>query len=172
MPSDSVGQLPTTSAVVVCGSRKWPVDQLYFVTAVMIQHTPRWKIITGGARGVDRHAHMEAVRLGWPRHEEKADWEVKPDTPKKHIRYRRDASAYNVMAGFDRNRRMLDMHPDLVLAFQWGGSSGTQDTIDEARRRGIEVRVFTENDTRPDLAALDSEDEPIYPDMQMVRDDA
>jgi hypothetical protein len=50
---------------------------------------------------------------------------------------------YGKAAGYIRNLAMLDTGPDLVLAFQRNGSRGTQHTIDEARRRGIPVEVFT-----------------------------
>lgn len=148
-------------AVLVCGSRDWPEDKLWFVTAVMIQEAEGAKIISGGARGVDTHAIDEAVRLRWPYHEEKADWQVKPDTPAWRIGRRLDGSTYDKLAGFERNLRMLDMNPDFVLAFRWGHSNGTQHTIDHAHKRGIEVKLYTENDLRPDIAALDSDFEPI-----------
>jgi hypothetical protein len=148
------------SATVVCGSRDWPSDKLWFVTAVMIEHG-RTKVIAGGARGVDKHAIVEARRLRWPWHEEKANWEVTEDTPPERIRRRRDGTLYDCLAGFERNLRMLDMEPDRVLAFQWAGSSGTQHTIENARERGIKTYVYTERDMRPDIAALDTDYEPI-----------
>lgn len=152
--------LPSKSVLVV-GSRDWPADKLWFVTNVMIQEASGAKIISGGARGVDRHAIAVAKRLCWPWHEEPADWRVKPDTPPHQIRRRSDGTLYDCMAGFDRNLRMLDMQPDLVLAFRWGCSRGTQHTIDNAHKRGIDVQVWTENDMRPDIASLDTDWEPI-----------
>jgi hypothetical protein len=47
---------------------------------------------------------------------------------------------YGKSAGPRRNRAMLDLEPDRVIAFSLG-SRGTQDCIDEARRRGIPVEV-------------------------------
>ncbi len=47
-------------------------------------------------------------------------------------------------AGLDRNIRMLDSKPDLVLALWDGQSRGTEHTITEARRRNIPVVVVTE----------------------------
>src|SRR5947208_3083117 len=126
-------------SILVCGSRDWPADMLWFVTAQMIEavydqdESP--KIIAGGARGVDTHAVDEAVRLRWRHHEEKADWSVTPDTPPERVRKRKDGSEYDVLAGYERNLRMLDMNPDLVLAFSWNGSGGTQHTIENARER-------------------------------------
>ncbi len=52
-------------------------------------------------------------------------------------------------AGPERNIRMLDSTPDLVLAFWDGQSRGTRHTISEARRRNITVRVVTERTARP-----------------------
>lgn len=150
--------------LLVCGSRDWPTKDLWFVTSVMIEVANEYGqpfVIAGGARGVDRHAYVEAIRLRWSAHEEKADWGVTEDTPPGNIRRRRDGGLYDAFAGFERNTRMVEMNPDLVLAFQWNGSGGTQDTIDKARARGIEVRVYTERDMRPDIAALDADFEPI-----------
>lgn len=149
--------------VLVCGSRDWPKDKLWFVTAVMIQEASGAKIISGGARGVDRHAIAEARRLRWPWHEEPADWAVKDSTPSWAVGRRVDGTYYDRTAGFDRNLRMLEMEPDLVLAFRWSHSRGTQHTIDNAHKRGIAVKVYTENDLRPDIGALDADWEPITP---------
>ena len=41
-----------------------------------------------------------------------------------------------------RNQDIVDV-ADELLAFQVNGSSGTQDTVDRARRKGIPVMVFT-----------------------------
>ena len=40
-------------------------------------------------------------------------------------------------AGFIRNQEMIDMKPDLVVAFWDGYSTGTKDTLSRAKRRGI-----------------------------------
>lgn len=49
---------------------------------------------------------------------------------------------YGKSAGFKRNIEMLDMEPEMVLAFQVGRSSGTQHTIDQAVKRGIPVQIY------------------------------
>ena len=150
-------------SVLVVGSREWPADKLWFVTAVMIQEASGAQIISGGARGVDRHSIAEAKRLRWPWHEEKADWDVKPDTPTHRIGRRRDGGTYDRLAGYERNLRMLDMNPDLVLAFRWHGSNGSGHLIENALKRGIPTQVYTEDDLRPDIATLDTDWEPITP---------
>jgi hypothetical protein len=114
--------------VLVCGSRDWP------------SHAPIWKrldellstaeggiaVIEGGAPGADNLAAAWSERVGCDHTTVRADW-----------------MAHGRAAGPIRNRQMLDLEPDLVLAFQCGDSPGTQDTIDEARRRGIPVEITT-----------------------------
>lgn len=110
--------------VLVCGSRDWPDPDM--IRARLNLFPFRCEIIHGGARGADHWAGVFANALG---HEERvfpADWRGK-----------------GKRAGYLRNLAMLDQQPDLVLAFQRNGSRGTQHTIDEARRRGIPVEVFT-----------------------------
>lgn len=132
-----------TSKAVICGSREWPAP--WFVTAKMIELVPRdWQVITGGARGVDQHAHMEAVRLGYPTKVMPADWD-----------------RHGKRAGFIRNLEMLAEGPVLVLAFWARGSKGTAHTTREAYKRGIRTEIFTVDDLRPDIVALDVDDEPI-----------
>lgn len=120
--------------ILVCGSREWPEDALWFVTAKMIDfHVSGGVVLTGGARGVDHHAHFEAVRLQWGTHVIKPDWDQ-----------------HGKRAGFLRNLAMLDEKPDVVLAFHWARSKGTAHTIREACKRGICVEVFNEESLRPD----------------------
>jgi hypothetical protein len=59
--------------------------------------------------------------------------------------YPADWEVHGNAAGPIRNRLMLDRNPDRVLAFHKNQSRGTQDTIDEARRRGIPVTVYEES---------------------------
>lgn len=84
-------------------------------------------IITGGARGADEIAAQAADYFGLSSVVIHAKWD-------KHGK----------RAGYLRNIEMLDMNPRLVIAFQREGSRGTQHTIDEARKRGIETEVHVE----------------------------
>src|SRR3954466_2452652 len=110
--------------VLVCGSRSWHRDDLIHLHLVRL---PRGaEVIHGGCRGADRMAGIIAARLGFPGTEFPAHW--KGLGPRACPR---------------RNLAMLDEGPDLVLAFQEDGSTGTQHTIDSARERGIPVEVVT-----------------------------
>ena len=111
--------------VLVCGSRDW-TDAAPVAERLAELAGNDCEIIHGAARGVDQLAAGLAPFYGFTVRAFPADWEL-----------------YGKRAGILRNLAMLDAEPDLVLAFQRNGSRGTQHTIDEARRRGIPVEVFT-----------------------------
>lgn len=115
-----------------CGSRDW-VDARAIIDGLLMA----WKIaqrdfkaesrtqvtiLTGGAPGADTIAHQAAKDMGFLTLIEPADWRQ-----------------YGKAAGPIRNRKMLDMGPDIVFAFQLGASKGTQDLLDEAARRCIKA---------------------------------
>ena len=122
----STGALTTVAepsrSAVFCGSRKW-IDYPA-IRDRMRELDPEVTVIHGGAPGADFWAGMAAAFAKRPVREFKADWKT-----------------HGKAAGPIRNRKMLDEGPELVIAFQIGKSRGTQDTIDEARRRGIPVEV-------------------------------
>jgi ribonuclease HI len=109
--------------LLVCGSRNWwdagPIRARLAELAPDVD-----ELIHGDARGADTLAAKAAAELGLKLTALPADWEQ-----------------YGNRAGFIRNEAMLDLEPDLVLAFHKSGSPGTAHTIAEARARGIEVEV-------------------------------
>lgn len=111
--------------VLVCGSRDW-TDEETVAQALSRFPAGSTTIIHGAARGADAIAEEVALSFQFYVEEYPADWE-------RHGR----------SAGFKRNLEMLSADPDLVLAFQREGSRGTQYTIEQARKRGIPVEVFT-----------------------------
>jgi len=84
-------------------------------------------VIHGGARGADRLAGEVARNLGFEVIEVRPDW--------------RPNGVYNPQAGKERNIVMLEMKPDLVLAFWKNHSTGTGHTIENATRRNIALEV-------------------------------
>jgi hypothetical protein len=110
--------------VLVCGSRDW---RDWRTIDARVRALPNGStVIHGAARGADLLAAGAAVRFGYGVQAFPANW--------KH---------YGKAAGIIRTLAMFDSGIDLVTAFQRGGSRGTQFGIDEARRRGIPVEVFT-----------------------------
>jgi hypothetical protein len=114
--------------VLVCGSRDWN-DRRRIKIAIgrLLEHYGDLTIIHGACRGADRIADEIAEELGLTRM-------AFPIT-------RSEWRSLGPAAGPLRNRRMLDQQPSLVLAFS-NGTDGTQGTVDEARKRGIPVRVI------------------------------
>lgn len=108
--------------VLVCGSRDWDDGDL--IQHVLMEIPARSTVIHGGARGADSIAGEVAAGLGHTVQVVRAEWEK-----------------YGRSAGYKRNKAMVDMGPDRVIAFS-NGSRGTQHTIDLARRADIEVSVY------------------------------
>jgi CTP:molybdopterin cytidylyltransferase MocA len=120
--------------VLICGSRtvegqelehrvRLVLDDLY-----MSHESAEWEVVAGGARGADsigaRWAEDHQIKCTVVR----ADWD-------RHGR----------SAGFKRNLEMLDLEPDLVVAFvdkPLASSRGTAHTVKTARARSIPTRVF------------------------------
>lgn len=109
--------------VLVCGSRTW--DEPLTMKRRLHQLPFDAEIIHGGARGADMMAATFARSLGIPETCYPAQWRE-----------------HGKKAGILRNLQMLDRHPDLVLAFWDGVSSGTRHVIEEATRRDIDVEII------------------------------
>lgn len=77
--------------------------------------------------GADWFAHQWALA-----HPECLEIKVKAD-------WRRADGTVNKAAGFERNAKMVAMGADLVHAFPHPEGSGTQHTVDLARKAGIQV---------------------------------
>ena len=119
--------------VLVCGSRTWTNADA--IRARLVELPRGTEIVHGGALGADRLAGTIALSLGFSVLEVPADWR-----------------GLGRSAGYRRNLAMLDLRPDLVLAFWKDGSTGTGHTIDEAAKRGIPLEIFpasTQNAERP-----------------------
>ncbi len=115
----------TPMRVLICGSRNWTDEA---AVQLRVARLPEAAIvITGGAPGLDRMARDAAVM--------RALFAAEVICTVDHW------SRFGKRAGVLRNHAMLDLQPDLVVAFQRDGSRGTQSTIGEARRRGVPVEV-------------------------------
>lgn len=109
--------------VLICGSRSITDQERLREIATLIPGGAL--VIHGAARGVDTILGAEAATRGHTVHAFPAEWD-------KHGK----------SAGFVRNiemLKMLDPTNDFVLAVWDGVSRGTKHTIDEAKKRGIQV---------------------------------
>lgn len=114
-----------TYTVAVVGSRGWPFPER--VTDVLDQllrlHGVDLRIVSGGARGVDRMAQEWAFQKNVPCIVHRPDWDL-----------------WGRSAGFVRNQYIID-DADECYAFQLNKSRGTQDSINKARQKGIPCHV-------------------------------
>jgi hypothetical protein len=120
----------TPFKVIVCGSRNWydydaiaeELEDRFFELADTIQGV---LIIEGGAQGADSLAHAVAKRCGYAVKTVSANWD-------------KNGKA----AGPIRNREMLALKPDLVIAFRMDGDSpGTDNMIKQATQAHVPVRI-------------------------------
>ena len=112
--------------ILVCGDRNWTDEQTiidHLFPYVMENPT----IIHGNARGADKIGGIIGRRYGLIVIAKRAEWDK-----------------FDNGAGPIRNREMLNLKPDLVLAFHNDiqNSVGTKDMVTIARDAGIEVRVI------------------------------
>jgi hypothetical protein len=113
--------------VLVCGSRDWPYPMAVTERILdLAEAHPDALVIHGGCRGADMRVEGAAMVCNLQTKVFPAEWR-----------------RFGRKAGPLRNLQMLDEKPDLVIAFQCNGSRGTQHTINEARKRGIPVEVFS-----------------------------
>lgn len=112
--------------VIVCGSRNWPRDHRVTIVRELAKLPSNAVIITGGARGVDEFADAVARTQRRSRIIVPANWD-----------------RHGKAAGPIRNQLMLDLGPDLVIAFRATGEShGTDDMVRRAKKAGITVNVI------------------------------
>lgn len=115
-----------TGRVLVCGSRDWTDREAVRSWMAKLQDYGYDTIIEGEARGADTIAKEEAKLIGLNVIGIEADW-----------------ARYGRAAGPIRNSQMLNMSPDLVLAFHSNmvESKGTKDTVVKAERMRIPVII-------------------------------
>lgn len=124
--------------VVVCGSRKFhnPLNATAKIIERITKLPESATVIHGDAPGADRFAAEAARRIGLNVVAVPAKWEEHSET------CRCRGHGYCREAGKRRNLLMLDMEPDLVIAFWNGSSGGTLHTIVSARERGLNLEII------------------------------
>jgi hypothetical protein len=113
--------------ILVCGSRDWKDGRRLYER--LSQEPSNTTVIEGEAPGADTMARQAAMLLGFSVIAVPANWR-----------------RYGKAAGPVRNRTMLDMKPDRVIAFHpdLTKSRGTADCVHQAMSRGIPVEVINE----------------------------
>ena len=113
--------------VLVCGSRDWVEKETVIARLCELENEYESSliIIQGGAGGVDIIAKNWAHDCGI--------MEVQVDSQWKF---------YTRAAGPIRNRWMLRLEPDLILAYPIHPSRGTKNMVMQAVRAGIKVEIY------------------------------
>lgn len=107
--------------VLVCGGRTFAdVGLLNNTLDRLDRERYIGAIVSGGCSGADQLAAIWAQEKGKVLVVVPAKWDI-----------------HGKAAGPMRNTAMLDMGPDLVVAFR--GGKGTADTVKEAKKRGLNV---------------------------------
>lgn len=117
--------------VLICGSRDWPKRRMVEVVLEGLHVMyPNLVVISGMARGADRHA---------------ADW-AKRTAGVELVPFPADWTAHKRAAGPIRNRQMLtEGRPDLVVGFSddLASSRGTKDMVTIAEAAGVPTYVVS-----------------------------
>jgi hypothetical protein len=117
--------------VLVCGGRDFDnvelVRKVFSQTILPFCEGPPEIVIHGGARGADRIAGAVANELGILTAQVNALWDF-----------------HGKAAGWVRNKGMLALKPDIVVAFP--GGTGTANMIKIAQDAGVEVVIIKESD--------------------------
>jgi predicted Rossmann fold nucleotide-binding protein DprA/Smf involved in DNA uptake len=112
--------------IAVVGSRDYPdLGQVSDFIKKIASKYPDATIVSGGAKGVDTTAQLMAEALNLSTEIFLPDWE-----------------AFGRSAGYKRNVQIVEA-AEVVVAFQFNGSRGTQHTIEIARKAGKRVYVYT-----------------------------
>jgi len=103
------------------------------------------ELIEGEAYGVDLLAKRWAIESKISVKSFPADWDSLEGVPKEKIRTNASGRKYNVAAGYERNQRMIDYAAptDLFVAIWDGKSAGTEDCTERAKKKGLQILVFT-----------------------------
>lgn len=130
--------------IIICGNREFTDYVLLKKEAtkliVELKMAGPITIVSGECRGADKLGEKFAIeyKFGIDRHPAKwDDIDAEPCIIKRHS----DGSAFNVLAGTNRNREMAEKSTH-CLAFWDGTPGGTKDMIGLAKSHGLHLRVI------------------------------
>lgn len=130
--------------VIIAGDRDIDENNLTLIEqAVEASGFTITQVFSGTAKGGDKLGERWAKRNKIKIREFPADWKdiTAPGAVIKEGQY----GPYNAKAGFARNQEMADYAEALIALQPNGDSSGTQDMIERARKKGIPVFVYPPN---------------------------
>lgn len=127
--------------ILICGGRNLNEGEVANYLAIMLAYVRITKIIHGNAPGADKGGERFAKAYSIPFEVFQADWGNLEAIPCKVKQGKQ--GPYNALAGFNRNKQMLDEgKPDLVVAFP--GGPGTRNMILQSEKANVPVIVIPE----------------------------
>ncbi len=132
--------------IIVAGSRSFNDYNLLKETLNTLFSEPVI-VVSGCAAGADTMGEQWAHEKGYDVEKHPADWKNVYMVPGYLIKYNKYGVAYNVMAGHNRNKKMLESvknNPDggCVVAFWDGNSNCTENMIRISQKAGIDVHII------------------------------
>ena len=115
-----------SDSILVCGSRTWKDYSIIFRILKEYKEMGYIHLIEGECRGADIMSRDAWTALGGKVVAVPAEWD-----------------RYGRAAGPIRNSKMLEMVPDVVIAFHGNlkESKGTIDTVSKATKMGLKVKI-------------------------------
>lgn len=112
--------------ILICGDRYWNRPEVIKQYLRPLNNNGD-VIITGGAFGADWYANLFAKEMGLQTVVVEANWKE-----------------FGKAAGPLRNKQMLDLNPDKVVAFHSDikNSKGTKNCVEQAKDRNIPVEII------------------------------
>jgi len=117
--------------LLITGSRKWiDTDAIRAEFDIVASKEGANVLLVSGAcpLGADRMCELIAPEYGWQVELHPLNWKSGPN------------GAYNSQAGFERNKLMVDLGADLVLAFIMNNSGGAMNTVSHSYKAGIPTK--------------------------------
>ncbi len=138
--------------ILITGSRTWQDPQTIvdaiFEWVMEFSPEPEEIVVVHGdaSRGADRMARDYARETSWITEESHPAVWGSPCTDTCRPGHRRTNAygEYCPAAGMTRNKLMVDMGADVVLAFIRDGSAGASNTAEYALSKGLPVKIFQE----------------------------
>jgi hypothetical protein len=125
--------------LLITGSRSWVDTQAIRDEFDIVQaHEGSNVVLVSGncPRGADKQCEDIALEYGWSVELHPLAWKGQDGL-----------GEYNPRAGFERNKLMVDLGADFVLAFVMNQSGGAMNTVGHSRSAGIPTKII--NRTTP-----------------------
>ena len=146
--------------LLITGSRAWVDTQAIRDEFDIVQsHEGSDVVLVSGAcpDGADRMCEVLAKEYGWTLELHPLKWNSGPE------------GTYNPQAGFERNKLMVDLGADFVLAFIMNDSGGATNTVRHSRKAQIPTKCIHRTSKAPVKRTVSQWLTPYLQDAQEIK---